>query len=138
MFDRLDWFEILLLLAPVALLMTWIKRREIRQNGVDFKGLNAKQKVWLFVTLMPPGLAATLLSKMSSNERDLLLAEGKAIKGRASTASLPVLVEFLRHLGDEKRVKANEVGEVLDFLEAKFHSSSSDLLLAVKSCWNFK
>lgn len=138
MFDRLDWFEILLLLAPVALIMTWIKRREIRQNGVDFKQLNPRQKIWLFITLMPPGLAASLLSKMSSDQRDMLLSEGKAIRGRADTAALPLLVEFIRHLGEEKRVKAKEVGEVLDFLEARFHSASGELLQSIKNCWNLK
>ncbi len=135
MFDRLDWYEIILLLAPVAILMTWVKRREIRQNGVDFKQLNSTQKIWMFITLLPPGLSATLLSKVSSSERDHLLAEGQKIKGRATTASLPLMAEFLRDLGEEKKVKANEVNEVLDFLEAKFHSDSQALLQAVRNCW---
>lgn len=135
MFDRLDWYEIILLLAPVALLMTWVKRREVRQNGVDFKALSSSQKIWMFVTLLPPGLSATLLSKMNPGEREQLLNEGQKIKGRAGTASLPLMAEFLRNLGEEKKVKANEVSEVLDFLEARFHASSTELLAAVKDCW---
>lgn len=135
MFDRLDWWQILLLLAPIAASMSWVRRRELKQEGIDVASLSAMQKAWVFITLLPPGISATLLEKLSEGERSEVLNQGRQIQGNRKTASLPLLVEFVKFLGEEKKVKTSEPSEVVDYICARYETKPGELLADIRKCW---
>lgn len=119
MFDRLDWWQILVLLAPIALVMAWIRRREALAQGIDLGRLTRGQKGWIMLTLLPPGLAAATLCDLTDQERSGYLKSGRLIRGSRRSVATPLLREFLLLTAPGTRVKSSDPAELLDQVVAR-------------------
>lgn len=135
MFDRLLWWQLLLLLSPIVLTMYVIRHRENVEQGVDFRTLSNVQKSWLFMTMLPPGTMASLLSSLKPEARAEMLAEASKIQGNRRTAAVPVAREFLASVGETRKIKSSEPSEMMDWVSFEYDNKTGKLLASINNCW---
>lgn len=114
MFDQLSWWQVLLILAPIAGATAWIRRLETQDQSIDFSRLGPAQKAWVLLLLLPPGTAASAMCQMSPDEREGYLRAGRMLQGGRQMVVRPVLREFLSLLEPGAKVKASDPAELLD------------------------
>lgn len=98
MFDRPEDWQVLLLLAPIALAMHWIRLRESRAGSTPYEELTPAQKAWLILLCLPPGAAARLMAEMEEGELRAYVRAGCRIRGSGQLLMPKVLREFARLL----------------------------------------
>ncbi len=135
MFDRLIWWQLLLVLAPIVATMTFIRHREAQAQGLKFDQLDNAQKVWIFLTMLPPGDMARLLNEMKPDDRDELMARARELEGNRRTVLVPVAKEFLVSLGETKKVKNSEAAEMIDYICLHFNGNMRKLMTSLRKCW---
>lgn len=135
MFDRLLWWQLLLVLSPIVLTMYVVRHRENVEQGVDFRSLTNQQKSWLFMTMLPPGTMAALLASLKPEAREEMLAEAAKIRGNRRTAAVPVAREFLQSVGETRKIKSNEPSEMMDWVSFEYDESPAKLLASINKCW---
>jgi len=89
-----DMWRIPLLLAPAALAMLWIRRREALAGGTRFRELTAGQKAWILLQALPPGPSARLMAHLPSSGLGWYLSEGARLEGSGQNLLAGVLREF--------------------------------------------
>jgi hypothetical protein len=111
-FDHLNWWQILVVLAPIVGVMQLIKWREQRAGETPPSQLTQEQKAWVLLMVLPPGLAASLMKRLPADELAALIEAGSHLKGSGRPAAEAVLGEFYHNLPSKfKR------GESPDMLE---------------------
>jgi flagellar motor switch protein FliG len=125
--DRLEGWQLLLLLAPLMLIMTIIRRREEKASSLQMSALNELQKGWVFLSLLAPGLTARVLTLLSQDERERLLEAGQTLMGSPRQVALPVLEAFFKKSG-LKSVPGKDVEEICRWLNLKFEEEPQELV----------
>lgn len=127
--DHLNGLQLLAVLSPIVLIMTFIRKREEKAASISFKAMNTVQQGWVFLSLLTPGLMARVLNLLDDEERKRVLKAGGSLIGTASRAALPVLDTFFRGIGkDGKGAPSKDVEEVCRFLNLKYQDEP-DLLV---------
>lgn len=132
--DHLNGWQLIAVLSPIVIIMSFIRHREERAQSMVFEDMNRLQKGWVFLSLLAPGLAAKLLNLMESEERDRLLEAGGALKGSPNRVALPVLDVFFKAEG-AKGVPSKDLEEVCRFLNLKFESNPKQLVKSYRKAF---
>lgn len=132
--DHLNGWQLIGVLLPIVIVMWVVRYREDRANSIAFEKLNSLQQGWIFLSLLAPGLSASLLDKLSDDERRRLLAAGRNLQGSATRASLPVLELFFKSEG-EKGAPSKDVHEVCRFLNLKYGAEPTLLLAPYRKAY---
>lgn len=111
MLDRLEWWQVLAMLAPVYAILYWIRWRETRAASTQYAEMTSAQRAWILLTLLPPGAAARLQERMSENELRGYVTAGSSIRGNGRNLAKPVLKAFLKSLKPDRR---KQLGANLD------------------------
>ena len=98
MFDHLEWWQVLLLLAPVVLIMTALRRIEKRRGSTLYPALTPAQKTFILLQLLPPSLAARYLIGLEVHELETYLKAGSEIQGTGLLVQDPVMKEYFKGL----------------------------------------
>ena len=122
--DRLEGWQLLLVLAPLVLIMTLIKKA----------ALNQLQKAWVFTTLLAPGLGAKLLTLLSVEERERVLNAGGNLTGSPRKVALPVLELFFKST-DFKSPPGKDVDEICRWLNLKFEPEPEQLVALYRKAY---
>lgn len=125
--DRLEGWQLLLLLCPLMLIMAVIRKREESAASMRLKEINELQKGWVFLSLLAPGLAAKLLTMLKTEERDRLLEAGGNLKGSPRHVAFPVLESFFRKC-DLKGIPGKDVDEICRWLNLRFEDEPEELV----------
>lgn len=125
--DRLDGWQLLLVLAPLVLAMLVVKKREDAAESMDWKSMNSLQKGWVFVNLLGPGLGARVLSSLAADERKNLIDAGGLLRGSAKPVVLPVLELFFKTCG-QKGLPSKDVDEITRWLNIHFEDEPEKLV----------
>ncbi len=91
MFDRLEWWQVIGLLAPLVAVMQFIRMRELAAVSTGFAQLSAAQRGWVLMTLLPPGTTSRLLLAMPVETRSGYIEAGSTIKGSGRNLIKPVV-----------------------------------------------
>ena len=118
MFDHLNWWQILVVLAPLVAVMQAVKFRELRQGETSPKELTLEQKSWVLLTILPPGLTARLQAKLEPEELRRLLEAGTQLKGQGRPVGEAVLKEYFHKL--PAKFKRGESPDLLEKLILAF------------------
>ncbi|MEW6281845.1 MAG: hypothetical protein AB1758_24780 [Candidatus Eremiobacterota bacterium] len=106
MLDRLEWWQVLLALAPVVALLNLVRYREAKAASTQFADLTPPQKAWVLLMLLPPGGAARLLGRLAEEDLRAYVVAGGAIRGSGRNLVRPVLKAFLASLPPNQRKQA--------------------------------
>ena len=101
MFDRPEWWQVLLLITPVSLIIYGIRWRETVLKNTAFKALSDTQKGYILLHYMPPGTAAKFWNKMEAWERDSYMKAGAEIRGTGKLLVAPLIKEVIKKLTKE-------------------------------------
>ena len=96
MFDHLDWWQVLLLLAPIVLVMKLVQRQEKRRGATLYPTLTPFQKTWVLLQQLPPSVSARFLLSLEVHELETYLKSGQSIKGTGLLLQEPVIKEFFK------------------------------------------
>lgn len=132
--DRLEGWQLLLVLAPLVLIMTFIKKREENAASMQWAALNQLQKAWVFTTLLAPGLGAKLLTLLSVEERERVLNAGGNLTGSPRKVALPVLELFFKST-DFKSPPGKDVDEICRWLNLKFEPEPEQLVALYRKAY---
>ncbi|MBI3928322.1 MAG: hypothetical protein HY319_22450 [Armatimonadetes bacterium] len=135
MFDRLEWWQVLLLLAPVVLVMSWIKQRELQAGMSSFHNLTPAQKAWIVIMVLPPGVAASLLSQFDEAELIGYVRAGRSVFGSGRNLVRPVLRELMSLLPQELRRKKGESSDLLELTISRAEDHPEKLVRLFRSHW---
>lgn len=137
MFEHGDWWKVLAYLAPVALVMTFIRQREALEGATRFQDLTRAQKAWVFLMALSPGMAAELMGRLEGHELAGYLAEGARLRGPGQNLVVPVLREFLSFLPhDWGRAPGRGADEMTSFLSRQLDTHGEDMILqALRQHW---
>lgn len=91
----MEGWSVLLALAPVALAMHWIRRREASEGATRAEDLTPAQKGWLLLLALNPGAAGRVVACMDPQEWQAYARAGGELKGRGQQL-LPGLLRELR------------------------------------------
>lgn len=125
--DRLEGWQLLLLLAPLMLIMTVIRKREEGAASMKLGALNDLQKGWVFLSLLAPGLGAKILTLLNAEERDRVLHAGGGLTGSPRRVALPVLEIFFKRSG-LKSLPGKDVEEISRWLNLRFEDEPEELV----------
>lgn len=125
--DRLEGWQLLLVLAPLVLTMTFVRKREESAQSIKWADMNRLHKGWVFINLLGPGLGAKVLSMLDSDERDSLIEVGGELRGSAKPVVLPVLELFFKTAG-LKSLPSKDVEELTRWLNVHFEDEPKKLL----------
>lgn len=131
MFDHLNWWQILVVLAPLVAVMQLIKFREVRQGETRPGELSLEQKSWILLTILPPGLTARLQSKLEPDELRRYLDAGAQLKGHGRPVGEAVLKEYFHKL--PSKFKRGESPDLLEKLILAFEHDPSLALHLVRT-----
>ena len=114
MFDHLEWWQVILLLAPIMLIMAVIRRQEKWRGCTPYAALSHSQKTLVLLQLLPPSLTAKYLLKLEVHELETYLNSGLKIQGAGTTLHEPLIKEYLRGLASpQKDAEASNLHERL-------------------------
>lgn len=102
MFDRPEWWELLLLITPLALAIYGLRWRESRKANSSYKSLSSAQRGYALLHYLPPGVSAQFWSDLSPSEREAYLSAGREIKGTGKYLLGPLVKDVLRFLAEGK------------------------------------
>jgi hypothetical protein len=125
--DHLNGWQLLAILSPVILIMTFVRKQEEKAGSISLKSMNSLQKGWVFLSLLAPGLGAKLLNLMTADERERVLKAGGVLKGSPQRVALPVMDDFFKADG-AKGAPSKDVEELCRFLNLKYESQPERLL----------
>lgn len=125
--DHLNGWQLVAVLLPIILIMGVIRKREEVADSIKLEDLNKLQKGWIFLTLLSPGLGASILSLLEGEERDRLLKAGRDLSGSAHRVALPVLDLFFKSDG-AKGVPSKDSEEICRYLNLRFRDEPRELL----------
>lgn len=125
--DQLNGWQLLAVLAPLMLIMTVIKRREEAAASLNWGTLNQVQKGWVFLSLLAPGLLATVLHRLPEQERERLLSAGAELQGSVSKVAFPALEGFFKASG-LKSMPGKDVEEICRWLNLRFEDEPEELV----------
>lgn len=125
--DHLNGWQLLAVLSPIVIIMTFIRKREEKADSLDFQSMNNLQKGWVFLSLLAPGLMAKVLNLLSDEERERVLQAGGALKGSSSRITYQVLDSFYQGNGS-KGPPSKDIEEVCRFLNLEYEHNPKPLL----------
>lgn len=131
--DRLTGLQLLLVLAPLMLIMTIIRKREESATSLKLAALNEVQKGWILVGMLAPGLTAKVLSLLSTEERDRLLGAGQTLKGSPRFVAYPILEAFFKKTGNS--LPGKDVDEICRWLNLRFEEQPDELAGLVRKAY---
>lgn len=127
MFDRPEWWQVLLLITPISLIIYGLRWREFVLENTSFKALTDTQKGYILLHYMPPGAAAGFWNKMEAWERESYLKAGAEIRGSGKRLVAPLIKEVIKKLAQEgDKPPSTESSDPLEklALAAKFCENS--------------
>lgn len=101
MFDRPEWWQVLLLITPISLIIYGLRWRETALENTSFKSLSDTQKGYILLHYMPPGTAALFWNKMEAWERESYMKAGAEIRGSGKLLVVPLIKEVIKKLTKE-------------------------------------
>jgi len=122
-FDRPEWWQVLLLITPISLIIYGLRWREFVLENTSFKSLSDTQKGYILLHYMPPGSAAGFWNKMEAWERESYLKAGAQIRGSGKRLVAPLIKEVTKKLTQEgEKPPSTESSDPLEklALAAKF------------------
>jgi len=122
-FDHLNWWQILVVLAPLVTVMQIIKYREVRQGETSPSKLTLEQRSWVLLSILPPGLMARLMGHLEPEELRRLLEAGAELKGYGRPVGEAVLKEYFHKLPPKD--KRGESPDMLEKLVLAFDQNTS-------------
>lgn len=131
--DRLTGPQLLMVLGPLMLIMTIIRKREESATSLSLAALNEIQKAWILVGMLAPGLTAKVLSLMSSEERDRLVGAGKSLSGSPRLVAYPVLKAFFEKTGNG--LPGKDVEEICRWLNLRFEDQPEELVGLIRKAY---
>lgn len=133
--DHLDGLQLLGVLSPIVLIMTFIRKREDKANSIQLEGMNSLQKGWVFLNLLSPGLAAKVLTLLESEERERVIQAGGGLRGTADAVALPVVDIFFKSGGVEGGVPSKDIDEICRFLNLKYQDTPDKLVKSYRKAY---
>ena len=131
--DRLTGPQLLLVLGPLMLIMTIIRKREDGASSLKFAAMNEVQKGWILIGMLAPGLSARVLALMTGEERDRFLGAGKALNGSPRFVSYPILEAFFKKTGQS--LPGKDVDEICRWLNLRFEDHPEELVGLVRKTY---
>jgi hypothetical protein len=132
--DHLNGWQLLAVLSPIVIVMSFVRYREERAQSMVFSDMNRLQKGWVFLSLLAPGLMAAVLNLLKDEERERLLEAGGALRGSPTPVALSVLDVFFKADG-AKGVPSKDLEEVCRLLNIKYGGSPKKLLSSYRKAY---
>ncbi|MBS2039979.1 hypothetical protein JST97_33645 [bacterium] len=101
MFDRPEWWQVLLLITPISAIIYGLRWRETMLSNTSYKALTETQKGFALLHYMPPGRAAIFWNRMEAWERESYMKAGSEIRGSGKLLIAPLVKDVLKKLGKE-------------------------------------
>jgi len=134
--DLLESWRIPLYLLPIALAMLWIRRREALEGLTVFADLSPGQKAWVLISALPPGLSASLLSRLPGEIGRAYMREGASVQGGGQHLLPEILKEFCRVLpADWTRGAGRDPDQALALVARAAGEQPAELLAALTGLW---
>jgi hypothetical protein len=116
-FDRPEWWQVLLLITPISVVIYGLQWRERTLKNTPFKALTDTQKGYILLHYLPPGRAAEFWSRMEAWERDSYMQAGAEIRGSGKYLIAPLVKEVIKKLTKEgDKPPSTESNDPLDKL----------------------
>lgn len=103
MFDRPEWWQVLILIAPISLVIYGLRWRELMLANTPFKALTPTQKGYVLLHYLPPGVSARIWTVLDPAEREGYMQAGKSIRGSGKLLVAPLVKEVVQTLTKAKR-----------------------------------
>jgi hypothetical protein len=100
-FDRPEWWQVLLLITPISIIIYGLRWREAVLENTSYKQLTDSQKGYILLHYMPPGSAAVFWNRMEDWERESYMKAGAEIRGSGKWLVAPLVREVLKKLTKE-------------------------------------
>ena len=133
MFDHLEWWQVIVLLAPIMITMALIRRREKWQGCTPYASLNGTQKTLILLQLLPPALAARYLKDLEVHELESYLNSGLKIQGSGIVLHEPIIKEYLKGLASP--LKDAEAANLHERLAKATLAVPSKALTHIEELW---
>jgi hypothetical protein len=130
-FDHLEWWQVILLLAPVVVVMTSVKYFERRRGSTLYHELTPTQKTFVLLQLLPPSLAADFLRRLDVNELETYLQAGARIKGTGLLVHEQVMKEYFKDL----KCKGDTEGSLQERLATAALTDDEAALAHIQRVW---
>lgn len=91
MFDRPEWWQVLLLITPISLIIQGLKWREHASKNTSYRALSPAQNGWVLLHFLPPGDSARVWAELSQSERDGYLEAGQQLRGSGRGLAAPLV-----------------------------------------------
>lgn len=101
MFDRPEWWQVLLLITPISLVIYGLRWRETMLSNTSYRALTDTQKGYILLHYMPPGRAAIFWNRMEAWEKESYMQAGSEIRGSGKLLIAPLVKEVLKKLNKE-------------------------------------
>lgn len=132
--DHLNGLQLIAVLSPIVIIMTFIKKREEKADSIALEDMNSLQKGWVFLSLLAPGLAARILNMMTGEERERMLKAGEGLKGSPHRVAYPVLETFFK-AENQKGAPSKDTEELCRYLNLKYEDQPASLLAKVRKAY---
>jgi len=100
-FDRPEWWQVLILISPISLVIYGLRWRESVLANSSYKSLTPTQRGYALLHYLPPGVSAQFWSDLEEWERQSYLAAGRAIRGSGKLLVAPLVKDVVKRLTEE-------------------------------------
>jgi hypothetical protein len=101
-FDRPEWWQVLILITPISLVIYGLRWREARLTNTLYKALSPVQRGFALLHYLPPGVSAEFWSKLEGWEQESYLKAGQSIRGSGKYLIGPLVKEVVKMLAQDK------------------------------------
>lgn len=98
MFDRPEWWQVLILITPLSVAIYGLRWWEYRKANTAYRELTPTQKGYALLHYLPPGVSALFYSRLQPEEQSLYREAGQQIRGTGRSLVAPLVKEVLKKL----------------------------------------
>lgn len=132
MFDRPEWWQVLILITPLSAIIYGLRWRELMLANTAYKKLTATQRGYVLLHYMPPGVAAKFWQEMEDWEREAYINAGAQIRGSGKLLIAPLVKDVVKLMTAKgHRPPSTESNDPLEklALAAEFNEKALQVLL---------
>lgn len=128
MFDRPEWWQVLILITPLSLAIYGMRWLEFRRANTSYKELTPAQKGYVLLHSLPPGLSAQFYQRLDEEDQRGYREAGTQVRGTGRSLIAPLVKEVFRLLGvDGCKPPSTESSDPLEKLHLAADFCSEEL-----------
>ena len=98
MFDRPEWWQVLILISPLSAAIYGMRWLEYRRANTGYKDLTPAQKGYVLLHYLPPGISAQFYARLDGEEQLGYREAGMLVRGTGRRLIAPLVKEVMKLL----------------------------------------